>query len=35
MEFIIPEEKGKRYDLQHQEEEEIKISSDEEKNVTH
>jgi hypothetical protein len=35
MELIIPEEKGKSDYLQHQEEEEVKMPSDEEKNVTH
>ncbi len=33
--FIIPEEEGKGYYLQHQEEEEVKMPSDEEKNVSH
>jgi hypothetical protein len=33
--FIIPEEERKGYYLQHQEEEEVKMPSDEEKNVTH
>jgi hypothetical protein len=35
VEFIIPEQEGKGYNLQHQEEEEVKMPSDEEKNVTH
>jgi len=35
MEFIITEKKRKRNNLQHQEEEEIEIPSDEEKNITH
>jgi hypothetical protein len=35
MKPVIPEKKGKRYDLQHHEEEEVKISSDEEKYITH
>jgi hypothetical protein len=33
--FVIPEKKGKGYYLHHQEEEEIEIPSDEEKNVAH
>jgi hypothetical protein len=33
--FIIPEKKRKGDYLQHQEEEEVKMPSDEEKNVTH
>jgi hypothetical protein len=35
MEFIIAKEEGKGYYLQHQEEEKVKMPSDEEKNVTH
>jgi hypothetical protein len=35
MEFVIAKEKGKGDYLQHQEEEEVKMPSDEEKNVTH
>jgi hypothetical protein len=35
MEFVIPEEKGQRDDLQHQEEEEVEMPSNKEKNVTH
>ena len=35
MEAIVPEEEGKGYYLQHQEEEEVEMPSDEEKNVTH
>ena len=35
MELIITEEKRKGYYLQHQEEEEVEMPSDEEKNVTH
>jgi hypothetical protein len=35
VEFIIPKEERKGYYLQHQEEEEVKMPSDEEKNVTH
>jgi len=35
MKFIIPEKKGQSNDLQHHEEEKIKISPDEEKDVTH
>jgi len=35
MELVIAIEKGKSYYLQHQEEEEVKMPSDEEKNVTH
>ena len=35
MELVVPEEEGKGYYLQHQEEEEVKMPSDEEKNVTH
>jgi len=35
MELVISEEEGKGYYLQHQEEEEVKMPSDEEKNVTH
>ena len=35
MEFIVAEKDGKGYYLQHQEEEEVKMPSDEEKNVTH
>jgi hypothetical protein len=35
VELVIAKEKGKGYSLQHQEEEEVKMPSDEEKNVTH
>jgi hypothetical protein len=35
VELVIAKEKGKGYYLQHQEEEEVKMPSDEEKNVTH
>jgi hypothetical protein len=35
MKFVVPEQKRKGNDLQHQEEEKIKIPSDEEKNVSH
>jgi hypothetical protein len=35
VEFIIPKEERKGYYLQHQEEEEVKMPSDEEKNVAH
>jgi hypothetical protein len=35
MELVISKEEGKGYYLQHQEEEEVKMPSDEEKNVTH
>jgi len=35
MELIVAEKEGKGYYLQHQEEEKIKMPSDEEKNVTH
>jgi hypothetical protein len=35
MELVIAEEERKGYYLQHQEEEEVKMPSDEEKNVTH
>jgi hypothetical protein len=35
MKFIIPEKKGECENLQHQEEKKIRISSDEEKYVSH
>jgi hypothetical protein len=35
VEFVVPKEERKGYYLQHQEEEKIKMPSDEEKNVTH
>ena len=35
MEFIIPEEKGKSDNLQHQEEQEVEVPSDEEKYISH
>jgi len=35
VELVIPEEEGKGDYLQHQEEEKVKMPSDEEKNVTH
>ena len=35
MELIVTEKERQRYHLQHQEEEEVKMPSDEEKNVTH
>jgi hypothetical protein len=35
VELIIAEKEGKRDYLQHQEEEEVEMPSDEEKNVTH
>ena len=35
MELIVAEKEGQGYHLQHQEEEEVKMPSDEEKNVTH
>jgi hypothetical protein len=35
VELIVAEQKGKGDYLQHQEEEEVKMPSDEEKNVTH
>lgn len=34
MELIVAEQEGQGYHLQHQEEEEVKMPSDEEKNVT-
>jgi hypothetical protein len=35
MEFIIPEEEGKGDYLQHQEEQEVEVPSDEEKYISH
>ena len=35
MKFVIAEKKREGYDLQHQEEQEIEIPSDEEKYITH
>ncbi len=35
MKFVIPEQKGKRNNLQHHEEDEVEVSSDEEKYITH
>jgi len=35
MELIVAKQEGQGYNLQHQEEEEVKMPSDEEKNVTH
>jgi hypothetical protein len=35
MKFVVPEQKGKCNNLQHQEEEKVEIPSDEEKYITH